>query len=88
MNLKTELTFKDTCVTIHRSEPTVIIGERINPTGRKVVLQALQEGNFEMVRQDADAQGEADAKVRAVTRPGGDRSGVVSGAGVIQKVDS
>jgi 5-methyltetrahydrofolate--homocysteine methyltransferase len=40
-----------------------MIGERINPTGRKIVLQALQEGNFEMVRQDAVAQVEAGATV-------------------------
>jgi 5-methyltetrahydrofolate--homocysteine methyltransferase len=40
-----------------------MIGERINPTGRKIVLEALQEGNFEIVRQDAIAQVEAGATV-------------------------
>jgi 5-methyltetrahydrofolate--homocysteine methyltransferase len=33
--------------------PTAIIGERINPTGRKAVLEALQAGNFDIVRKDA-----------------------------------
>ena len=40
-----------------------MIGERINPTGRKVVLKAFQESNFEMLRQDAVAQVEAGAIV-------------------------
>jgi 5-methyltetrahydrofolate--homocysteine methyltransferase len=40
-----------------------MIGERINPTGRKIVLEALEEGNFEIVRQDAIAQVEAGATV-------------------------
>ena len=52
-NRTTLLSLRNKSVTIHRDGPTVIIGERINPTGRKVVLQALQDGNFEMVRQDA-----------------------------------
>ena len=38
----TTLTNKQNQVKIHRDIPTVIIGERINPTGRKVVLQALE----------------------------------------------
>jgi 5-methyltetrahydrofolate--homocysteine methyltransferase len=63
MNWITELTHRNNSVAIHRGGPTVIIGERINPTGRKVVLQALQEGNFKMVRQDAVAQVEAGATV-------------------------
>ena len=63
MNQTTKLTHKDKTGIIHRDDPTVMIGERINPTGRKVVLHALQEGNFEMVRQDAVTQVEAGAKV-------------------------
>lgn len=50
-------------VEIHRSNPTVIIGERINPTGRKKVLAALQAGDFEIVRSDAVNQVAAGAKV-------------------------
>ena len=74
MNQTTTLSFKDKIVNIHRDGPTVIIGERINPTGRKAVLKALQEGNFDMVRQDALAQVEAGAMVLDVNAgvPGAD----------------
>jgi 5-methyltetrahydrofolate--homocysteine methyltransferase len=52
-NLRTIVSSKTKTVEIHREGPTIIIGERINPTGRKLVQAALQEGNFEIVRQDA-----------------------------------
>jgi len=41
----------------------VVIGERINPTGRKAVLAALQAGDFEIVKSDALRQVEAGAKI-------------------------
>lgn len=50
-------------VSIGRDRPTVIIGERINPTGRKVMQAALLEGDFDMVRQDAISQVAAGAAV-------------------------
>jgi 5-methyltetrahydrofolate--homocysteine methyltransferase len=61
-------------VEINRDKPTVIIGERINPTGRKKVLRALQEGDFEMVRQDAINQVQAGARILDVNAgvPGAD----------------
>ena len=62
-NATTILSHKEKTVTINRDGPTVMIGERINPTGRKAVLTALQEGNFAIVRQDALAQVEAGAAV-------------------------
>ena len=43
-------------VEINRANPTVIIGERINPTGRKQVLAAFAAGDFEIARTDALAQ--------------------------------
>ncbi len=51
-----------------------MIGERINPTGRKVVMEALQAGNFEIVRKDALSQVEAGAAVLDVNAgvPGAD----------------
>jgi len=52
-NLTTRVSSKSKTIEINRYLPTVIIGERINPTGRKMVLAALQEGNFDIVRQDA-----------------------------------
>ena len=73
-NLTTILTSKTKTVEINRNLPTVIIGERINPTGRKKVLNALREGNFDVVREDAIAQVNAGAKVLDVNAgvPGAD----------------
>ncbi|KAA3658311.1 MAG: methyltetrahydrofolate cobalamin methyltransferase, partial [Chloroflexi bacterium] len=51
--LTTVLSSKTKEVKINRDSATVIIGERINPTGRKKVLAALKEGNFDIVRADA-----------------------------------
>ena len=62
-NLTTIVTSKTKEVLISRDRPCVIIGERINPTGRKRLGAALQEGNFDVVRQDAVAQIEAGAKI-------------------------
>lgn len=41
--------------------PFVIIGERINPTGRKLMAKEIAAGNFDRVRKDAIAQVEAGA---------------------------
>ncbi len=73
-NLTTILSSATQTVEINRANPTVIIGERINPTGRKHVLTALQEGNFDIVRQDALAQMAAGAAVLDVNAgvPGAD----------------
>lgn len=62
-DLKTTLTSPTQSVEIQRGSPTVIIGERINPTGRKLVLSALKEGNFDIVKKDAVTQVEAGATV-------------------------
>jgi 5-methyltetrahydrofolate--homocysteine methyltransferase len=50
-------------VTISPEKPTVLIGERINPTGRKRLAAALGEGDLEIVRMEAEAQVEAGADV-------------------------
>ena len=50
-------------VSISRSLPTVIIGERINPTGRKKLQEELRAGNFETVKTDALSQIEAGATI-------------------------
>jgi 5-methyltetrahydrofolate--homocysteine methyltransferase len=73
-NLTTLISSKTQNVEINRANPTVIIGERINPTGRKLMLKALQEGNFDMVRNDAKSQVEAGAKILDVNAgvPGAD----------------
>jgi 5-methyltetrahydrofolate--homocysteine methyltransferase len=79
-NRKTILSSKTKTVEICRDNPTVLIGERINPTGRKVVLAALQEGNFEMIREDAIKQVEAGATVLDVNAgvPGADEVALLS----------
>ena len=73
-NLTTIVASKTKSVEILRGNPTVIIGERINPTGRKKVLAALQEGNFDIVRQDAVNQVAAGAHILDVNAgvPGAD----------------
>jgi 5-methyltetrahydrofolate--homocysteine methyltransferase len=43
-------------VTIGIDKPFVMIGEKINPTGRKKLAAALSEGNLEYVRQLAENQ--------------------------------
>jgi 5-methyltetrahydrofolate--homocysteine methyltransferase len=48
-------------VVIGFERPFVIIGERINPTGRKVLAAEMAEGNFSRVEQDAIAQVQAGA---------------------------
>ena len=50
-------------VVISPERPTVLIGERINPTGKKRLAAALCEGNLELVRQEAEAQVQAGADV-------------------------
>lgn len=62
-NLTTSVSSKTQVVEINRDRPTVIIGERINPTGRKKVMSALMEGNFEVVRKDALNQVSAGAAI-------------------------
>lgn len=62
-NLKTVISSNTKSVEIMRGNPTVIIGERINPTGRKKVLAALQEGDFDIVRKDAVDQVAAGAHI-------------------------
>ncbi len=73
-NLTTIILSQAKTVEISRDGPTVIIGERINPTGRKQVLAALKEGNFDIVRKDALDQVAAGAVVLDVNAgvPGAD----------------
>jgi 5-methyltetrahydrofolate--homocysteine methyltransferase len=50
-------------VVIGDDRPTVIIGERINPTGKKKLASTLVAGDLDIVRQEALAQVEAGADV-------------------------
>ncbi|MCY4361650.1 MAG: dihydropteroate synthase [Gammaproteobacteria bacterium] len=48
-------------VVIGFDRPFVIIGERINPTGRKVLAEEMKQGDYSRVMADAAAQVEAGA---------------------------
>ena len=50
-------------VIIGDNRPTVLIGERINPTGKKRLAAALKAGDLEIVRQEALAQVQAKANI-------------------------
>jgi 5-methyltetrahydrofolate--homocysteine methyltransferase len=52
----TVLQSRSRTVTIAIDKPFCIIGERINPTGRKAFAQELRDGNLDRVIEDADAQ--------------------------------
>jgi len=61
--VRTTLRGKGTTVTIGGGGPTVLIGERINPTGKKRLAAALQEGDLSLVAQEAVAQVQAGADI-------------------------
>jgi 5-methyltetrahydrofolate--homocysteine methyltransferase len=73
-NLTTVVSSPTRTVEINRNKPTVVIGERINPTGRKQVLAAFLAGDFEIARTDALAQVFAGAQMLDVNAgvPGAD----------------
>ena len=50
-------------VIIGGGRPTVLIGERINPTGRKKLAETMRSGDLDAVRRDAVAQVKAGAAV-------------------------
>lgn len=59
----TELRGPSATVTIGPDLPTVMIGERINPTGRKVFSAELQAGDLSRIPRDVQAQVTAGAAV-------------------------
>lgn len=50
-------------IIIGEGRPTVLIGERINPAGKKRLAEALKTGNLDIVRSEALAQAEAGADI-------------------------
>jgi 5-methyltetrahydrofolate--homocysteine methyltransferase len=50
-------------VIIGDAQPTVIIGERINPAGKTKLQEALKAGNLDIVRSEALAQAQAGADI-------------------------
>ena len=79
-SLTTVLSSAAKVVHINRELPTIIIGERINPTGRKAMLAALQAGNYDIVRRDAVDQVAAGAAMLDVNAgvPGADEPALLT----------
>ncbi|MFC2046656.1 dihydropteroate synthase [Chloroflexota bacterium] len=50
-------------IIISDNQPTVLIGERINPAGKKKLAAALQVGDMEFIRKEAIAQVQAGADI-------------------------
>jgi 5-methyltetrahydrofolate--homocysteine methyltransferase len=50
-------------VIIGHDRPTVLIGERINPSGKSKLAEELRKGNMEIVRKEALAQAHAGADI-------------------------
>jgi 5-methyltetrahydrofolate--homocysteine methyltransferase len=61
METKVSSAKKEVIISIDR--PTMLIGERINPTGRKKLTEALKAGDLELVRKEAIEQVEAGADI-------------------------
>jgi len=61
--METRIKSKTKEVIIKSEGPTVLIGERINPTGKKRLTQALKNGNLDLVCKEAVAQVRAGADV-------------------------
>ncbi len=72
--MDTQINFRKRQVTIGPASPFVTIGERINPTRRKRLLQTLAAGDFSVALDDARAQIAAGAQVLDVNAgvPGAD----------------
>jgi len=56
-------------VVIGFNRPFVIIGERINPTGRKILAAEMAAGNFSRVEADARAQVDVNAGIPLADEP-------------------
>ena len=61
--METKVTSPSKEVIIGDNQPTVLIGERINPTGKKKLAEALKAGDMEIVRKEALAQVQAGADI-------------------------
>jgi len=61
--MKTVVSGTKKSATIGPGLPTVMIGERINPSGKKRLAAALKEGDFDLVRREARIQVEAGAEI-------------------------
>ena len=63
LNKNTALTSRSRTIYIGAGQPTAIIGERINPTGRKQLAADIRDGQFMSVKKEALAQLRAGAHI-------------------------
>ncbi len=61
--METRLFSKSKEMVISPELPTVIIGERINPTGKRFLQEALKNGDMDVIRKEAREQVEAGADI-------------------------
>jgi len=61
--METKISSPSKEVIIGDNQPIVLIGERINPTGKKKLAEALKAGDLEIVRKEALAQTQAGADI-------------------------
>lgn len=61
--METKLSSASKEVIIGKGRPTVLIGERINPSGKKAMSEALKTGDLEIIRKEALNQVAAKADV-------------------------
>ncbi|MFO7773877.1 MAG: dihydropteroate synthase [Dehalococcoidia bacterium] len=61
--METRVSTPEKEVIIGDGQPTVLIGERINPAGKKKLAEALKAGDLEIVRSEAQAQVQAGADI-------------------------
>jgi len=80
--MKTVLSSATKTVVISPDDPFVIIGERINPTGRKKLAEEMRRFDMTRVRADARAQTAAGAAMLDVNAgiPGADEPGMLKAA--------
>lgn len=89
--METRLTSRNRETVISPDAPFVIIGERINPTRRKALLESLAAGDFRIALQDAENQVAAGAQVLDVNAgvPGADEPKLLADLtrAIVEKVD-
>jgi len=80
--MKTFVSSATRTVVIGPDEPFVVIGERINPTGRKKLAEEMRRFDMSRVRGDAQAQVQAGAHMLDVNAgiPGADEPGMLAAA--------
>jgi len=59
--ITTRLASRTRCTIFGGDHPAIIVGERINPTGKKALSQEIREGKTSIIRMEARGQSEAGA---------------------------